>query len=244
MNSRATTLLAAAFLCLAPAMSRAQLASYTQDFESLVQADPAALSNDGWLVFGNVFDATHTNYLYGYGPFPAPNPGGGFSALVGGQGGAGQGAQQLSIYSDYNNGDHANGNQIESNVYREQTIGAGDVGHTVLFRFDAKHGEWSGVSTTTAAFLKTLNPAAGYATTNFVPIDMTSVPQSWNTYSIGLMIDPSLVGQLLQFGFMNTATSYQPSGMFYDNINFSPDTPTPARSESWGRIKTLYRGSR
>jgi hypothetical protein len=225
-------------------MSRAQLGPYTQDFESLVQADPMALSSDGWVVFGNVFDPTHTMYLYGYGPFPAPNPGGGFSALIGGQGGAGQGAQQLSIYSDYNNGDHANGNLIESNVYKEQTIGAGDVGHTVLFRFDAKHGEWSGVSTTAAAFLKTLDPAAGYATTNFVTTDMTGVPQSWGTYSVTLLIHAGLVGQLLQFGFMNTATSYNPSVVFYDNIQFSPDAPTPARSESWGRVKAIYRGVR
>jgi hypothetical protein len=244
MNSRATTLLAIAFLCLAPGPSRAQLTPYVQDFESLGQADPGALSGDGWVVFGNVFDPTHTNYLYGYGPFPAPNPGGGFSALVSGQGGAGQGNQQLSVYSDYQNGDHANGNQIESNVYREQTIGAGDVGHTVLFRFDAKHGEWSGGGTTAAAFLKTLDPSAGYATTNFVTTDMTGAPQSWGTYSVMLMIGPGLVGQLLQFGFTNTATLYNPSVVFYDNIQFSPDAPTSSRSESWGRIKTLYRGTR
>jgi hypothetical protein len=237
------TFFAAALLCLAPTMSRAQLAPYTQDFETLVQADPGALSNDGWLVFGNVFDPTHTIYLYGYGPFPAPNPGGGFSALIGGQGGPGQGAQQLSVYSDYNNGDHANGNLVEANVYREQTIGAGDVGRVVEFRFDAKHGDWSG-GTTAAAFLKTLNPAAGYATTNFVTTDMTAIPQSWGTYSVMLAIDASLVGQLLQFGFMNTTTSYLPSVVFYDNIRFSPDGPTPAMSGSWGRVKALYRGTR
>jgi hypothetical protein len=244
MNSRATTFLAAAFLCLAPAVSRAQLAPYNQDFETLALADPAALSNDGWVVYGNVFDPTHTIYYYGYGPFPAPNPGGGFSALAFGQGGAGQGAQQLSVYSDYNNGDHANGNLIESNVYREQTIGAADVGQIVQFRFDAKHGDWSGVGTTTAAFIKTLNPAAGYATTNYLTTDMTIVPQSWDTYMVVLPIDASLVGQLLQFGFVNTTTSYLPSGMFYDNIQFSSSGATPTRNASWGQVKTLYRGSR
>jgi hypothetical protein len=242
MSSRTTTFLAAAFLCLAPAAGWAQLSAYTQDFESLVQADPAALSNDGWVVYGNVFDPTHTIYYYGYGPFPAPNPGGGFSALVSGQGGPGQGNQQLSIYNDYNNGDHAVGNLIEANVYHEQTIGAGDVGNTVLFQFDAKHGAWSGGSTVAAAFLKTLNPAAGYVTTNFVTADMTSIPESWGTYSVVLPIDAGLVGQLLQFGFVSTATHYDPSGVFYDNINFSPTGPTPVRNESWGRIKVLYRG--
>jgi hypothetical protein len=243
MSSRATTFLAAAFLCLAPTAGRAQLSAYTQDFEGLVLADPSALSNDGWVVFGNVFDPTHTIYYYGYGPFPAPNPGGGFSALVTGQGGPAQGSQQLSIYSDYNNADHGNGNLIESNVYHEQTIGAGDVGNTVLFQFDAKHGNWSGGSTTAAAFLKTLNPAAGYATTNFVTTDMTGVPQSWGSYSVMLPIDAGLVGQLLQFGFVNTATNSDPSVVFYDNINLFPSAATPARSESWGRIKVMYRGT-
>ena len=244
MRSRVTTLLAAAFLCLVPTTGRAQLNAYTQNFESLAPADPAALSNDGWVVFGNVFDPTHTIYYYGYGPFPAPNPGGGFSALVSGQGGPAQGGQQLSIYSDYNNGDHANGNLIESNVYHEQTIGPGDVGQVAYFQFDAKHGDWSGGSTTAAAFLKTLNPAAGYITTNFVTANMTGIPQSWGTYSIMLPIDASLVGQLLQFGFVNTATHYDASVVFYDNINFSPTGPTPAQSVSWGRIKSSYRGTK
>jgi len=114
-------------------------------------------------VFGNVFSPDHSSYYYGYGPFPAPNPGGGFSAIVTGEGGGGQGAQQLNIYSDYNNGDHANGNLIEANVYHEQTIGAGDVGKTVVFMFDAKRGNLA-PPTTAAAFIKALNPMAGYAT--------------------------------------------------------------------------------
>jgi len=240
MRTRATTFLAATFLCLAPIQSRAALNVYIQDFESLVQADPAALSNDGWWVFGNVFSPDHSAYYYGYGPFPAPNPGGGFSAIVTGEGGGGQGAQQLNIYSDYNNGDHANGNLIEANVYHEQTIGAGDVGKTVVFMFDAKRGNLV-APTTAAAFIKTLNPMAGYATTHFVTADMTSIPQTWDTYSVSLAIDAGLVGQLLQFGFMSTATNYAGSGVFYDNIQFLPDSATPSRSASWGRIKSLYR---
>ena len=31
-------------------------------------------------------------------------------------------------------------------------------------------------------------------------------------------IDPSLVGQMLQFGFANRASSFEPSGVFYDNV--------------------------
>jgi hypothetical protein len=240
MTLRATTALAAVLLLLGPAVSHADLSSYTQNFEGMALADPAALSADGWLVYGNVFDPTHTIYYYGYGPFPAPNPGGGFSALVSGQGGPAQGAQQLSVYSDYNNGDHANGNWVESNVYEEQTVGAADVGSKWTFKFDAKLGNLSG-GTTALAFIKTLNPAAGYAMTNFLTVDLTTIPASWGTFSISINIDPSLVGQLLQFGFANTATHYEGSGVFYDNVSFTRDQPTPVREQSWSSLKAQYR---
>ena len=35
-----------------------------------------------------------------------------------------------------------------------------------------------------------------------------------------IYIDPSLAGQILQFGFVNVATYYQGSGIFYDNVSF------------------------
>ena len=91
---------------------------YSQDLESLDRMSPSALAEDGWLVFGNVFEGE--SYLYGYGPFPAPNSGESFSAIVTGQGGGPQGTQQLSVYNDYKNADHANGYLIESTVYRER----------------------------------------------------------------------------------------------------------------------------
>ncbi len=60
----------------------ANLTSYSQNFEGLGIGDPAALASDGWKVFANVWDPTHTTYLYGYGTFTAPNGGGGFSAIA------------------------------------------------------------------------------------------------------------------------------------------------------------------
>lgn len=241
MHSRATTILAAILLlCLAPVASWAALSSYSQSFEGLVQSDPAALSNDGWLVFGNVFSPDHSTYFYGYGPFPAPNGGAGFSAIASGEGGAGQGNQQFSVYNDYNNGDHNNGNLIEANVYHEQTVAAADVGKTCVFQFDAKRGNIAG-ATTAVAFIKTLNPAAGWAMTHFVTVDMTAVPASWGTYTITLPIDASLEGQILQFGFASTGTHYEGSGVFYDNIGFTPDQATPAQASTWSRVKALYR---
>jgi len=156
--------------------------------------------------------------LESYGPFPAPNPGGGFCAIATGQGGTAQGTQQLSVYSDYNNIDHAILRRIESNVYREQTVGAGDVGDTWSFQFDAKLGNLTG-SSTALAFIKTLNPSAGYALTNFVTINTTAIPTTWATYTISLPIDATLVGQLFQVGFLCNATNYEGSGVFYDNIH-------------------------
>jgi hypothetical protein len=222
MHARVVAVLAAAFLSFAPPVSLAALSSYTQNFESLVQSDPAALGNDGWIVYGNVFDPTHTTYLYGYGPFPAPNGGNAFSDIDVGQGGPLQGVQQLSVYSDYNNtGAHSAGQQVESNVYHEQTIALGDVGGVWTFQFDAKLGNLVSPSTA-VAFLKTLDPAAGYALTNFITVNMTAIPATWNTYSISIPLNNTLLaGQLMQFGFANTATHSVSSGVFYDNVVWS-----------------------
>ncbi len=134
-------------LVLVASTAQAAVTNYAQNFESMSLADPSALSNDGWLVYGNVWAPDKTTYLYGYGPYPAPNPGGGFSALVADQGGVPQGTIQLSVYNDYNNQDHGLGRWIEANVYREQTIAAGDVGRYMTFAFDAKMGNLELLST-------------------------------------------------------------------------------------------------
>jgi hypothetical protein len=218
-NSARTVLAFAALICLLPAAGQAALATYSQNFESLVQSDINALSNDGWLVYGNVFNPAGTIRLYGYGAFPAPNTGAAFCAIDAGQGGDEQGSQQLSVYSDYNNTDHAKGYRIESNVFHEQTIGPGDVGNTWRFDFQAKRGTL-GFTSTAQAFIKTLNPSAGYALTNLISVDMTAIPTTWASYSLSIAIDPSLSGQILQFGFLSNATFYEDSGIFYDNLSF------------------------
>lgn len=225
MRFRVTTILAATFLCLIPAVGSAQLASYgPQDFEAMSLTDRFALSDDGWLVFGNVFDPSF-NYLYGYGPFDAPNSSAmgvpdAFSGLADGEGGSAQGLVQLNIFSDYQNADHANGNLIESNFFQEQTIGAGDLGTTWYFEFDAKLGTLA-PPTTAIGFIKTLDPNDGFALTNLIEAEMTYIPDIWRRYAVSITIDAGLVGQILQFGFSNTATNYNPSGIFYDNVSFS-----------------------
>ena len=239
MRLKVTTALAAAFLLVTPLASHAALTNYTQDFEALAQAAPGALGADGWKVFGNVFSPDHSTYYYGYGTFPAPNNAGGFCGIDF-NGDAGHALQNLVVFSDYNNGDHAAGNQIEANVFQEQVVAAADVGNTWTFRFDAKPGNLE-APTTALAFIKTLNPAAGYATTNFITLDMTVLPAGWTSFAIPIVIDPSLPGQILQFGFANTCSNYKGSGVFYDNVSFQKDVPVTAEKTTWAKVKSIYR---
>jgi hypothetical protein len=197
---------------------------YEQDFESLTpgdppQAQPTSLAQDGWLVGANVFGPDGTTFLYNYFAFPAPNGGPAFSAVAVGEGGSDQGAQQLSIYNDYNNADHAAGNIIEAIVFRERTIEASDVGTTIVFTFDAKKGNIV-APTTAAAFIKTI---AGSNTTNALFVETTNLPDTWGTFTISLPIVPELVGQVLQIGFQSRATNFQSSGIFYDNITLGAE---------------------
>jgi hypothetical protein len=73
------------------------------------------------------------------------------------------------------------------------------------------------------AYIQTLDPSAGFNRTNFVKEDTTNLPDSWDRYSISLdLTDPLLEGQLLQFGFSATASNFEPSGVFYDNVLVDP----------------------
>lgn len=220
--------LGAAALLMSASSASAALGTYFQNFEGLDQMSPTALTEDGWLVGANVFDPTGTVFLYNYFPFPAPNGGSAFSGIDVGQGGPDQGDQQLVVYNDYNNADHANGtgNRIEANVFQEQTIGAGDIGSTWIFGSDVKAGNIEGDSTA-LAFIKTVDPNNNFSLTNFVIFDTTNVGDLWMSFQLSLFIDASLQGQLLQFGFLNVASNFGPSGMFYDNVSFT-QVPVPA----------------
>lgn len=221
--SRLSTLAAAALALAAPLAAQAALSPYSQNFELL--GGSSALSGDGWKIFGNVFNPDGS-YVGGYGVYGAPNGGAGFSAVASGQGGPAQGAQQLVVYSDYNNLSQPT-KWVEALVFQERTIAAGDSGQW-QFSFDAKKGDLKPDSSA-YAFIKTLNPAAGYATTNFIQIDMTSISGDWNRYSLSLAVDGALAGQLLQFGYAAKATNYTASGTFYDNVSFAT-APVPEPS--------------
>ena len=206
-----------------------EVCEYTQDFESLDQASATALADDGWVVGANVFASDGTTFLYNYFTFPAPNGGPAFSGIDIGQGGTAQGAQQMVIYNDYNNADHTNGsgNVIEANVFQERPIVAADIGTTITFTFDAKQGNIES-PTTAQAFLKTLDPGAGFSETSSDTVDTTSLGDNWGTYTLAVEIDGTMVqvGHLLQFGALSRAANETPSGNFYDNMSVC-SAPTP-----------------
>ena len=106
----------------------------------MLQTDSTALSGDGWVVYGNVFD-TSGGWLYGYGTYPAPNHSLAFSNIALNEGGVDQGYQQLSIFSDYENLDHASGYLIESNVFQEQSITSADVGNRLALLLPGQDGQ-------------------------------------------------------------------------------------------------------
>jgi FlgD Ig-like domain len=221
MKFRTKSFIAAILLvCMIPAASLA-VDPYFQDFEDMDFVSTTALSGDGWRYYGNVSDTDGT-YLYGYGG-EAPNDGTGFSGVVIEQGGVDQGFQQLVVYSDYNNfSAHDLGYNVESNVFQEQTIVTADIGKTWKFSFQAKRGDIA-LGSTAFAFIKTIDPQSNYDMTNYINVEMTAIPETWSGYSLSINIIPELVGQLLQIGFLNNATSFEASSIYYDNVLLEED---------------------
>ena len=225
MHSLTSRLLFSSILtCVVASTGWAQVNDYSQNFESMDANSSTVLGDEGWLCGANVFDPSG-GYLYGYFAFPAPNGGPAFSAVASGEGGPDQGAQQLVVYNDYNNGDHGIGNLIEANVFREWIIAPEDVGKAIIFSFDAKMGDLQ-APTTATAFIKIINTTTWYLDDSDY-IDMTNIPNTWGSYQASMTIDDSFVGNLFQIGFMNTATNYTPSGVVYDNINVGEAGVTP-----------------
>ena len=198
--------------------SQAALVDYSQNFETLNQADPAALGNDGWRIFANVYDTDKTTLIDDYGIFVAPNGGAGFSTIT-----VSDSNQQLKTFSDYTNTAHADSKWIEALVFQQQLISAADVGSILSFTFDVKQGDQVPDSSSTA-FLKTTSSGS--------ILDTTAYGFDWGTETLSLQIDNSMVGQLVQFGFSTTATNYRASGVLYDNISFS-STVVPVPGAVW-----------
>lgn len=219
---RVTTGLALAFLLLVPTAGWCDL-PYIQNFEDLKLNAPNALSDDGWLVWENVYYPDWT-YFYGM-SWDTPNGGEQFCALVDEQGGEEQGLQQLSVYNNYWNEWHDDGYWIEVNVYQEHVIDAADAGSIFLFNFHYKKGNIE-LDSFAKAFIKVIDPDLGYAEIYTDWFDIPTDDEYWHHSSesgepFSIQIDGAWEGKFLQFGFMNTATYKRGSGVFYDNITFA-----------------------
>ena len=204
------------------------------------------LADNGWEVSGNVYDGDTSvadypgNYLYFYGEwYPAPNNGGGgFSAIANDDVSANNsGTNYLNTYNNYDAREAQESGQITNALLiKQHTIEASEIGKVLTFSFDAKRpdieddglggdasaaaGNNCSVQCVAQAFIKTLDQATDYSTTNYVIEVTTDISQSeWVSYTLTLdLSDPLLEGQLLQFGFESFATADSPTGVYYDNI--------------------------
>ena len=90
------------------------------------------------------------------------------------------------------------------------------------FEFDAKRPVDGAIEApgTAAAFVRLLDPSANFNTVYADEVDTTNIgTDEFTTYAIEVTIDGAeQAGLLIQFGFTNTATDYNPSGVLYDNV--------------------------
>lgn len=237
------------------------LLPYSQDFNGLDAANPDALgfAGDSWGIFGSVFDGDlgappNGNFKFQYGVFSAPNGPGGFSNIESGEGQGGPLDQYLNIFSDYGccgpgTTDEGHFDQsapfdrVQSIVLRDQTIMASDIGVIWQFSFDAKQPSGGiGCSDTATsacnAFIKTLDPGAGFATTNFIPFDSGTLSNNaWSSHSLQIdLSDPLLVGQIIQVGFESISEQFGNSGVYYDNISFDFASATSTIGAAGGTL--------
>jgi hypothetical protein len=189
---------------------------YSDDFESYTLNTGGNLGDlgGGWNGFANVFTGFPAcdPYLYNYGPFPTPNSDSAFSSIV-----LGNTGQAINVFSDYNNGDHANGNCIETSVFQERAFSAADAG-SYEFKFDAEVPAPLGADVNTYAFIKLLDPNNGYAAVLFETVSTVTA----GSKSISVDLDATADGQILQWGFSTVSSNYLASGRFYDNVTFAP----------------------
>ena len=163
-------------------------------------------------------------FLYNYFAFPAPNANEAFTSIATGSGGPNQGEQYLNVFSDYLNGDHGNGNIIDTYAFREAIVGSDDVGMTYDFTFDYRRADdpnGPANSMTTAAYYRVLTPAPDFFTVEEGFLDTTNATFDWTEEaSLSVTIDPSWVGNFVQYGFNTNGTNFDGSGIYYDNVSF------------------------
>ena len=188
------------------------LSSFASDFDSLIPAPTGDPIGDGW------------RFLNTNGPDPdyfgqAPN-GPQISSLDD----DGAGNQYLNVFADYANPNLAT-NTLTLRVFQEQTFTVADaaLAATRMFRFDyAKADDPFGVggSTTTGAFIRVLDGSSNVLDEAVFDTTGATGP-AFAPGSVSLTFDPAwTTGGIVQFGFTSTVLGSDPSGVYYDNVNF------------------------
>jgi len=187
--------------------------SFTDDFESYVTPPDGNAIGGGWTAFANVFGGFPTcdPYFYGYGPFLTPNSNSAFSNIA-----VGSTGQVLNVFSNYDDGEHANGNCLETSVFQERNFVAADAG-LYRFKFVTEAPAPLGDGVNTYAFVKLLDPNNGFSLDLFETVSTVTAGNKF----INVNLDATADGKILQWGFSTVASNYLPSGRFYDNVSFA-----------------------
>jgi len=187
--------------------------SFSDDFESYPVNDGTNMGDlgGGWLLFVNVFQNSPgcTPYLYGYGVFPAPNRNDAISNIA-----VGDTGNAFNVFSDYSNGDHANNNCIETNLFQERIVSGPDVG-SYTYKFDTQVPGALGTDVQAFGFIKLLDPVT-FQTYAFESISTETAGEK----TLSIELNPADEGAILQWGFTNVASNYEASGRLYDNVSF------------------------
>ncbi|MEL7450885.1 MAG: hypothetical protein AAFN78_16850 [Pseudomonadota bacterium] len=208
--------------------SGASAFSYSENFESLDPNDPDALGNSGWLVGGIVTNSS-ANGNYDYFAFPAPNGQAAFSGIATDQGGPDQGANQLVVYGDYNNTDHADSTAVLTAVVFNSVgmLELSDVGKTYTFSFDVKQGNIADPSFADAFINIQKTSDGSFDSLAYTSAEVEYVGTLWTRLALSITIEESFVGETFTIGFQNTTfgvgpkNDFNPTGMVYDNLNVS-----------------------
>jgi hypothetical protein len=194
--------------------------SFSDDFESYPVNDGTNMGDlgGGWLLFVNVFgDSPNCSpYLYNYGVFAAPNRNDAISKIT-----AGNTGNAFDVFSDYGNGDHANNNCIETNLFQERIVTADDIG-SYTYRFDTQAPAALGTDVQAYGFIKLLDQN-NFSTLFFELISTDAA----GVKTLSIELDAAAEGRILQWGFANVASNYESSGRLYDNVTFAPTVILP-----------------
>jgi len=187
--------------------------SFSDDFESYPVNDGTNMGDlgGGWLLFVNVFQGSPgcDPYLYGYGVFPAPNRNDAISNIA-----VGDTGNAFNVFSDYSNGDHANNNCIETNLFQERIVSGPDSG-SYTYKFDTQVPGALGTDVQAYGFIKLLDPVT------FQPYVFETIStETAGDKMLSIELSPADEGAILQWGFANVASNYEASGRLYDNVEF------------------------